>query len=95
LESAVTTPLLDLSAAADALHRLDNNTPRPGDADLAAAFERLCRQQQEVFEDHIREAEHALWLAEQCPVCEEGGTGPECDECFIAHDALMRRVEDQ
>jgi hypothetical protein len=89
-----TSALLDLSAAADARLRLDEGIARPGDADLAAAFERHCRQQQEVFEDRIREAEYALWLAEQCPICEEGGGGPECDGCVIEHDTLMRRMED-
>jgi hypothetical protein len=91
----MTTPLLDLSAAVDARIRLDEGIARPGDADLAEKFERHCRQQQEVFEDRIREAEHALWLAEQCPVCEEGAGGPECDTCVIEHDQAMRRIEDQ
>jgi hypothetical protein len=87
--------LLDLTAGADARSRLDDGLGLPGDHELAAIFERHCRQRAEVLEDRLREFEYAQWLATQCPICEEGGGGPECDTHVIEHEVLMKRVGDQ
>jgi hypothetical protein len=86
--------LFDLNAAADARSRLDDGIDIPGDRELAAIFERHCRQRDEVLQDRLREFEYAQWLAVQCPVCELGGGGPECDSCVIEHDVAIERLTD-
>jgi hypothetical protein len=83
-----------VAAAQDAIARLDEGTARPGDTALVAAYDRYCEQGWLVLDDQRRAAEHAGWLVGQCPVCEEGGGGPECDRCVIDHDVYVERCTD-
>jgi hypothetical protein len=78
------------AAAQDALARLDDGIPLPGDQALADAYDRYCQQSWLVLDDQRREVEYTAWLAGQCPVCEEGGTGPVCDDHHRAAAALNR-----
>ena len=41
--------------------------------------------------DRAREFEFTAWLAVQCPVCEEGGGGQECDPHVIQLEDQMKR----
>lgn len=84
-----------MTAALDALDRLDFGTPQPGDCEAVEVYERECRQRAEVLQARLDIIEREAWLATQCPMCVEGGSGLECDACFIAYDAVMRRAEDQ
>jgi hypothetical protein len=68
-----------VTAALDALARLDDGTPLPGDAALAAVFERHCQWEAFVPPE---------------PLCRHGNTA-DCNPCFLDWDDLMRRVEDQ
>jgi hypothetical protein len=85
----------DVAAAQDALARSDDGQPAlPGDAQLIAVLDRHCQWGDLWLDDQRRADEYADWLARQCPVCEEGGGGPECDDCVIAEDAAAKRRED-
>lgn len=61
---------------------------------IGAVFHRHSRWDDLRAGDFSREADYTGWLAEQCPICEEGGGGPECDGCVIAEDTRAKRRED-
>lgn len=68
-----------MTAALDALARLDDGVPLPGDRTLA-----------DLFDQHIQ------WDAfvPPAPFCRHGNTA-DCNSCFLDHDDLMRRADDQ
>ncbi|GGN39783.1 hypothetical protein FHR83_006642 [Actinoplanes campanulatus] len=68
-----------MTAALDALDRLDYGSPLPGDVEIAAIFDRHCQWEALRLDDRMREYEHMEWLARQCAGCEEGGRGDLCD----------------
>jgi hypothetical protein len=71
----------DLAAAQDALARSDEGAdPQPGDRELIDAYEGWCQQEYERFQQQVWDAEQAAWLSQQCPGCEDGGTGEVCDD---------------
>jgi hypothetical protein len=92
----MTAPVyFDLRRAEEAEDREENGADLlPGDRALIDALEGYRQQGWANFwaEDDARRL--ADWLATQCRIHVEGGTGPECDDCFIAHDAQMQRLED-
>lgn len=79
----MTAPVsFNLSAAQDAQARADEGVdPLPGDKDLIATFDNFLQQEWDRYWEPIKSAENAAWLAEQCRACEDGGTGPLCDDC--------------
>lgn len=68
-----------MTAALDAITRIDFGQALPGDAEIAAIFEMHCQWDQARRETAHVAAELAAWLAGQCGGCEEGGTGESCD----------------
>jgi hypothetical protein len=87
------TITFNLPAAQEALARSDEGVDAlPGDAELIAAYEGYCQQEQDRYEYACYEAERAAWLADQCPACEDGGTGPVCDECADDEDGVEPAV---
>jgi hypothetical protein len=70
-----------MTPALDAISRLDDGISLPGDAEIARIFDEHANWEHLRLDDARRQQEYADWLAEQCPACEEGGTGPVCDEC--------------
>lgn len=85
----------NLRAAEEAVARDEEGVDLlPGDTELIDIYEKFCQQEHAALEERIYADERARWLATQCPVCVDGGTGPECDECFIAEDARAVRRED-
>lgn len=70
-----------MTAALDAIARLDDGLELPGDRELAEVFDRHCGWEADRLDDARRQSEFADWLTTQCPAREEGGTGPVCDEC--------------
>jgi hypothetical protein len=77
-----------------ALARIDDGVEQPGDRLLAAAFEEYCRHEWLVFADREHAAREATELARACPICMPGGSGPECDSCYTAHDYAVARSAD-
>lgn len=78
------TLIFDLTAAQDALYRSNYGIQaRPGDAELIAAYEGYCQQDHDRFERKQWDRERREWLATQCPDCEPGGTGEQCDDCWV------------
>jgi hypothetical protein len=71
-----------VTAALDAIARLDDGIPQPGDSEIAAIFDAHCQWEALRYDDRLREIEYADWLARQCGGCEEGGTGEPCDEHY-------------
>lgn len=67
-----------MTAALDALARLDDGLPLPGDDVLLAVFDRHCQW--------------GAFTAPE-PLCQHGQTA-DCNSCFLDHDDLMRRAED-
>ncbi len=73
----------DSAAAQDALARADEGVaPMPGDRDLIAAYEAWCQQAHDQYEAAVQDQAQADWLARQCPYCQAGGTGDECDDHY-------------
>ena len=70
-----------MTAALDAICRIDDGTPLPGDDEIADVFDRHCDWEYLRLDDLRRRDELADWLAGQCPACEDGGTGEVCDDC--------------
>jgi hypothetical protein len=87
----MTAPIhFSIADAQDALARSDEGEKvLPGDAELIAAYEGFCQQEQDRREYAYYEAERAAWLATQCPGCEDGGTGEPCDDHFGPEDACI------
>jgi hypothetical protein len=79
----MTAPVVfNLQSAQEALARSDDGAdPLPGDASLIDAHEVFCQQEQDRLDAELLFCTQTEWLALQCPACEEGGTGPVCDEC--------------
>jgi hypothetical protein len=76
----ITVVRFDLAAAQDAANRLDGyGAVQPGDDAMAAQYEAYCQQEYERFQQQVWDAERAAWLSQQCPGCEDGGTGEVCD----------------
>lgn len=50
-----------MTAALDAIARLDYGTPRPGDTELAEVFDRHCRWGQDRYEHALHERLLADW----------------------------------
>lgn len=76
----------DLRAAEAAEDREENGADLlPGDRELIDALDGYRSQEWDNYWLPIYEAEYqerlAVWLATQCPACEDGGTGDVCDEC--------------
>lgn len=67
-----------------AIGRIDDGLAQPGDAEIAAVFERHLQWEQARYDDRRREQEYADWLAVQCPAHEEGGRGELCGDCEVA-----------
>jgi hypothetical protein len=61
---------------------------------IGAVFHRHSRWDDLRAGDAFREADYTAWLAGQCPICEEGGGGPECDRCHTTHDEAITRLTD-
>ncbi len=68
-----------MTAALDAVARLDFDRPLLGDEAIAEIFDRHCRWEQDRRVSAHVAAELAAWLSTQCGGCEEGGTGEPCD----------------
>lgn len=78
----ITFNMADAQAAED---RAENAAePLPGDKELIEALDGWRGQQWDAYWEPIHQAEAAeqnrLWLTQQCPSCEDGGTGVWCDE---------------
>lgn len=82
----MTTPIyFNLREAEAAEDREENGADLlPGDKDLIAALDGYRQQEWDKYWIPIENAEYkarlAEWLSDKCPACEEGGTGPACDE---------------
>lgn len=79
------TVYFNLAAAEAAEDREENGAdPLPGDKELITALDGYRGQQWDAYWEPIWQAEGAedrrLWLSQQCPGCEDGGTGEPCDE---------------
>ena len=91
----MTAPVYFNLAAAEAAEDRDENGADllPGDQELIAALDGYRQQEQARYWQPIWEAEAAeqnrLWLTQQCPGCEEGGSGEPCDEHFGPDDACI------
>lgn len=85
--------VFSLPAAQNALARSDEGAESlPGDAGLIAAYEGYCQQEWDRYKAEHGDAEYSAWLADQCPACEDGGTGPVCDDCRVEVDAAASAV---
>lgn len=69
-----------MTAALDAIARIDEGMPLPGDRTIADIFDQHCQWEALRYDDRLREIEYADWLAGQCGGCHDGGTGEPCDE---------------
>jgi hypothetical protein len=69
-----------MTAALDALARLDFDTVLPEDAAVLEVFERHCQR-------------HAFEPPVYCLIC-GAPDGPECDRCTAAHDFTITRLAD-
>jgi hypothetical protein len=67
-----------MTAATDALCRLDDGNPLPGDRTLAAIFDRHCAWDAFVWPE---------------PLCRHGNT-TDCNSCFLDHDKAVDRSGD-
>jgi hypothetical protein len=82
----MTTPVyFDLAAAQAAEDRDENGAELlPGDRDLIDTLDRYLQEQWDAYWQPIWAAEtrvqNRLWLTQQCPGCEDGGSGEPCDE---------------
>lgn len=72
-----------MTAALEALTRLDDGLELPGDRELAEIFERHCRQ----------EAFVPPPITPAGLVC-DGPDGPECGTCTVGHDLAVARSAD-
>jgi hypothetical protein len=68
-----------MTAAVDALSRLDDGVALPGDRTLAEIFDRHCR----------------WGAQKVCLICGFEGQGSECDLCVIADEVEAKRTADQ
>jgi hypothetical protein len=85
----MTTPNVvrfNLAEAQEACNRLDDGIGRDGDEVLAATYEAYLQQERDRWEHAEDEAARQRWLARQCPVCQEGGSGGLCDEHAVEDD---------
>jgi hypothetical protein len=76
-----------MTAALDAITRLDFGQALPGDAVIAAIFEAHCQWEQARRVHAQDTADLADWLSQQCGGCHDGGTGEPCDE----HDGEVQQ----
>lgn len=76
-----------MTASLDALARIDDGIPLPGDAEIAAVFEVHCQWADTDFHTARLNAERVDWLTRQCPGCEDGGAGEPCADHFGPEDA--------
>jgi hypothetical protein len=89
----MTAPItFNLAAAEAAEGREENGVDLlPGDRQLIDALDGWRGQQWDAYWQPIWEADDkarlAEWLANQCPACEDGGTGPVCDGCADDEEA--------
>lgn len=79
------TITFNMAAAEAAEDRAENGAdPLPGDKALIEALDGWRGQQWDAYWEPVYQAEadeqNRLWLAQQCPGCEDGGTGEWCDE---------------
>lgn len=79
------TTIFNLADAEAAEDREENGAkPQPGDRELVEALDGWRGQAWDAYWQPIWEAEareqNRLWLTQQCPGCEDGGTGEPCDE---------------
>lgn len=91
------TVYFNLAQAESAEDREENGAdPLPGDPELIAALDGWRGQQWDAYWDPIHRAEaeeqNRLWLTQQCPGCEDGGTGEPCidhiaDWCYCGKRA--------
>jgi hypothetical protein len=68
-----------MTAAVDALSRLDDGVALPGDRTLAEIFDQHCR----------------WGAQKVCLICGAEGQGAECDGCVIAAEIEAKRSEDR
>jgi hypothetical protein len=85
----------DLRRAEEAEDREENGAALlPGDRELITALDGYRQNDWATYWSEQDARQLADWLAAQCRIHVEGGTGPECDDCFIEQDAKMQRSED-
>lgn len=84
----MTALVFDLTAAQNALCRIDDGNPLPGDHTLAAQYERHCQQSHHHLQAALDRAEHDAWLAGQCRYCGPDGATGDCGDCPIPEHAL-------
>ncbi len=75
-----------MTPALAAICRIDDGIAQPADAEITRIFDEHCQWEHLRLDDARRQQEYADWLAEQCPACKEGGTGPVCDGCAVELD---------
>lgn len=80
--------------ALDALDRLDFGGATLADREAAEQHDRRLQLAAAVADERDHEYVFTAWLADQCPICEEGGGALVCDDHVIEMETWMKRVLD-
>jgi len=76
--------------ALDAISRIDDGVPLPGDDVIAGIFDRHSSDRWARMNLQLDE-----WAADRCVICGVTGDGPECGACSADWDAQMKRLCDR